>query len=246
VRGDVDANLEQHLRLIRLAAEHRAELLVFPELSLTGYELDLAADLAFSPDDTRLTPLRDLSTACAMTLIVGAPVRLESRLFIGALILSPDRTVDVYTKHHLGAFSADVNPGGAVPPAEATVFHAGTLNPLLPVGRRSAAVAVCADSFRPSHPQAASERGANTYLASMFNIPAELTSATANLAAYAVKYSMVVVLANFGGPSGGLPSGGGSAIWTDQGERLAQLDASGAGIVVATETADGWRGRAVE
>ena len=39
VRGDVEANLAQHVRLVRVAAEEKAQVLVFPELSLTGYEL---------------------------------------------------------------------------------------------------------------------------------------------------------------------------------------------------------------
>lgn len=39
VAGDVQANLDEHLRLARLAAEEGAQVVVFPELSLTGYEL---------------------------------------------------------------------------------------------------------------------------------------------------------------------------------------------------------------
>jgi hypothetical protein len=79
IRGDVDANVERHLRLVHIAAAERAQVLVFPELSLTGYELDLAADLAFSPRDLRLTPLVEAAAASSVTLIVGAPVRMGSR-----------------------------------------------------------------------------------------------------------------------------------------------------------------------
>ena len=61
-RGDVEANLEGHSRLIHAAAEGQARVLVFPELSLTGYELDLADDLAFSENDPRLTPLVELAS----------------------------------------------------------------------------------------------------------------------------------------------------------------------------------------
>ena len=65
------------------------------------------------------------------------------------------------------------------------------------------------------------------------------------LATYASKHSMAVVFANFGGPTGGLPSGGRSAIWSETGELLVQLDASGAGLAVALETDDGWQAKAV-
>jgi predicted amidohydrolase len=244
-RGDVDANRAEHLRLVRMAAEEGAELLLFPELSLTGYELDLAEALAFAPRDARLGPLVDAAAAFAMTLIPGAPVRVDGRLHLGAFILAPDGSVGLYTKHHLGAFPASANPGGPVPPAEATVFQAGTLNPLVRLGDHTAAVAVCADTGRPSHPQQAAERGADTYLASMFVIPADLASDVRNLSAYALRHSMAVVLANHGGPTGGLPSAGSSAIWSPAGERIAQLGTEGAGVVVAREDGGRWHGSAI-
>jgi len=56
---------------------------------------------------------------------------------------------------------------------------------------------------------------------------------------------MTVVLANFGGPSGGFASAGGGAIWSERGERLAQLGSAGAGVVVAIESHAGWRARTI-
>ena len=245
VRGDVDANIAQHVRLARAAAEEQAQLLVFPELSLTGYELDLADDLAFSEDDPRLAPLRETAASCSMALIVGAPVRIGSRLHIGAFILSPDRTVALYTKHHLGAFPDTASCDGIVPPAEATVFHPGDRNPLVRFGGHIAAVAVCADTGRPSHPRQAAERGATTYLASMFIIPSEFERETARLRAYAAEHSMAVAFANYGAPTGGLDSAGRSAIWSQEGELLAELPAAGAGVAVAVEGPSGWRSRTI-
>jgi hypothetical protein len=55
---------------------------------------------------------------------------------------------------------------------------------------------------------------------------------------------MAVAFGNFGEPSGGLASGGHSAIWSETGERLVQLEATGAGVAVAAETDSGWRARA--
>ena len=245
IRGNVDANLEQHVRLVHVAAEDLVQVLVFPELSLTGYELDLANDLAFSKSDPRLAPLIEAASSHSMILIVGAPVRIESRLHIGAFIVSPDGTVGLYTKQHLGAFSTSASCDGIVPLAEATVFHPGSQNPLVRFDGNTAAVAVCADTGRPSHSREASDRGARTYLASMFIIPSELERETANLRASAVQHSMTVALANYGGPSGGLASGGGSAIWSKKGELLVQLEATGAGVAVAIESHAGWRAKTI-
>jgi predicted amidohydrolase len=245
IRGDVAANLEEHARLVRVAAEEQVQLLLFPELSLTGYELDLVEGLAFSRSDPRLAPLVEASESCCMTLVVGAPVRVGSRLHVGALIVSPDGGIGVYTKHHLGAFPPSASCDGTVPPAEKTVFQPGDLDPLVRFGRHTAAVAVCADVGRPAHPQRAADRGATTYLASMFVIRSDLKRETDTLRAYAVQHSMTVVFANFGGPSGGLVSGGRSAIWSERGERIVELEAVGRGIAVASEGPSGWRAEAI-
>jgi predicted amidohydrolase len=242
IRGDVGANLEQHVRLAHAAAEAQAQVLVFPELSLTGYELDLAGDLAFSERDRRLTPLLEVASSRSIILIAGAPVRAGPRRHIGAFILYPDGTVEVYTKQHLGAFSSSASCDGVVPPAEASFFRPGDRNPLVRLGGTTAAVAVCADTGRPSHPRQAAERGAKAYLASMFVIPSEFERETGNLSTYAARHAMAVAFANYGGPSGGLASGGRSAIWSPTGELLVQLGKSGAGVAVATEDQAGWRG----
>ena len=53
ILGDVEANLELHLKIVEEAAESGVELLVFPELSLTGYRLrDLAFSVAHEPTPT--------------------------------------------------------------------------------------------------------------------------------------------------------------------------------------------------
>jgi predicted amidohydrolase len=245
VKGNVQANLDEHLRLARLAAAVEARVVVFPELSLTGYEIGLADALAFSEDDPRLSPLLDTAASHSLILIAGAPVRLGPRLHIGAFILGPDRTTELYTKHRLGAFGPSASCDGIVPPAEATVFQPGDRNPLVRFGDNVAAVAVCADIGRPSHPQQAADRGAKIYLASMFVIPSEIDEEVTRLTRYAAQHSMMVALANFGSPSGGLASAGRSAIWSETGELLVQLETNGAGIAVVTETPQGRRTRTV-
>jgi predicted amidohydrolase len=245
VKGDVNANLDEHLRLTELAASEGAQIILFPELSLTGYEMGLASELAFSEHDSRLAPLIDAAESYAMTLIVGAPVRIGTRLHLAAFILGSDRTSTVYTKHRLGAFGESARRDGTVPPAEATVFQPGDRSPLVRFGGNSAAVAICADIGRESHPQQAADRGAKTYLASMFVIPSDFEGDSARLSVYARRHSMTVALANFGSPTGGLAAAGRSSIWSEKGDLLVQLNPTGAGVAVATETSNGWRSKTV-
>ena len=243
MKGNVATNIDEHMRLARMAASEGAEIVVFPELSLTGYEIGVARDLAFSEQDQRLFPLVEAAAMAGIIMIVGAPVRLGSRLHIGAFILYPERTTALYTKHRLGAFPESARCDGIVPPAEATVFQPGDRNPLIQFGANTAAVAVCADIGRPSHPQHAAERGANTYLASMFVIPSEYDGDATKLQRYAVTHSMMTALANFGSATGGLAAAGRSGVWSQEGELLVQLPPQGAGIAIATETDNGWRVR---
>lgn len=245
VPGDVDANVAEHLRLARAAAREGAQVLVFPEMSLTGYELELARGLAFERDDARLAPLAEAAEVYSLTMVVGAPVRIESRLHIGAFILSPGGAAGLYTKQRMGAFDEGASRDGVVPPPEANFFQPGELNPLVRFGGNTAAVAVCADTGRPSHAEAAKARGAEIYLASMFVIPSEFERETANLIEYAARHSMVVAFANYGGPSGGLASAGRSAVWSERGELLVQLPRAGAGVAVASESESGWRCKTV-
>lgn len=59
VGGDVSANIEIHLNAVKKAYSLGISYLVFPELSITGYEPKLSKQLAFSKNDPRLVPLQE-------------------------------------------------------------------------------------------------------------------------------------------------------------------------------------------
>jgi NAD+ synthase (glutamine-hydrolysing) len=104
--GDVDANLEKHLALAQEAAQAGADLLIFPELSLTGYVLqDIAADVArpASESDSVFKPL--LEASHALDLVVGF-VESDSRyrFYISAAYLSAGEIVHVHRKVHLPTY----------------------------------------------------------------------------------------------------------------------------------------------
>lgn len=242
--ADLSANLAQHLELAGRAADAGAGLVLFPELSLLGYELEQAAELACVPGDERLAPLRELAAARRLTLVAGAPLRRAGRLELAAFVLEPGRERH-YTKRHLGAFPPAVNPGGPLPPGEASVFSPGELDPELALAGRPLRLAICADTGRPTHPAEAAARGAELYLASVFFTPGERSQEERKLAGIAAAHGLLVAAANFGGPSGGLPAAGGSAVWAPGGELLARLPARGPGLLLAEERDGAWRAEAL-
>src|SRR3546814_405205 len=154
IPGDVHANLIHHQRFMHAAAEQNVQLLVFPELSLTGYERGLAAELAILPEDGVLQPLRDLARELGLTAVVGMPLRLSAGtpVLIGALVLRADGSLGVYTKQHLH-------------PGEEVAFVPGHGGSMLVMGSDHIALAVCADFSHARHAAAAAEQCAKLYAA---------------------------------------------------------------------------------
>ena len=96
--GDVDENIEKHLEYIKKASDQGCSLIIFPELSLTGYALgDGAAELAIRADDSSLDPLLEKSED--ISICVGA-VEYSSDYFIynSSFFLESGRALNVYRK----------------------------------------------------------------------------------------------------------------------------------------------------
>ena len=104
--GNVEANLEKHLDLARQAQSAGADLLIFPELSLTGYVLqDLASTVAHHPvpEDPIFGPLLDASQK--LDMVVGCVDEdVRSRFDIAAAYLSRGKVVHVHHKFYLPTY----------------------------------------------------------------------------------------------------------------------------------------------
>lgn len=235
--------MRQHLQLVEVASAEAVSLLVFPELSLTGYELAASARQAFELDDPRLRPLVAAARVHDMTLVVGAPLRAPTGLHIAAFVVAPSGDVQVYTKHHLGAFRPEDHPGGAVPPSEHAFFEAGTVNPIIAWRGHRLALSICADSAYPDHAQRAAERGASLYLSCQFAIAAHMAFKMSWLKEAARRHALTVVFANYGGPTGGLEAAGGSCVRSADGNAVVRLCEKGVGLAIGWEDATGWHGK---
>ena len=102
--GHFEANLARHHALLEEARAGGADLVVFPELGLTGYQLqDLAAEVAVRLDDRRVADL------AAATRGLSAVVSLveesaDHRLFIAALLLEDGEIRHVHRKLYLPTY----------------------------------------------------------------------------------------------------------------------------------------------
>ena len=104
--GDVQANLEKHLSLLADAQKRGADLVVFPELSLTGYVLqDLVPSVAHRPtdDDPVFKPL--LEASHDLDLVVGfVDEDARHRFYIASAYLSGGKVLHVHHKVYLPTY----------------------------------------------------------------------------------------------------------------------------------------------
>ncbi len=233
VPGDVPANLEGHLRFCDIAAEHGVRLLVFPELSLTGYEPTLARANALTTDDPVLHPLRLVAETARMTVVAGAPVMgAGDELHLAALVFRPDGSVHTYAKEHLHA-------------GEERFFVRGRGGLTLPVADATVALAICADTTHPEHPASAAARGATVYAAGVLITEDGYACDTAQMEQYAREHRMAVLMANHGAPTGGWVPAGKSAIWSEDGGLVAASPGTDEALVIASRRDGVWSGAVV-
>jgi NAD+ synthase (glutamine-hydrolysing) len=104
--GDVKSNLDLHLRQIEEAADKGVELLIFPELSLTGYQLqDLAFEVAIAPSPQDPIFSRLLDASRDLDLVVGF-VEADRRqsFYIACAYLSGGDLVHLHRKVYLPTY----------------------------------------------------------------------------------------------------------------------------------------------
>lgn len=102
--GQLEANLARHHELIAEARGGGADLVVFPELGLTGYLLqDLAAEIALRLDDPRLAELAS-ATGGLSAVVSFVEESADHRLFIAAALLEDGRIRHVHRKLYLPTY----------------------------------------------------------------------------------------------------------------------------------------------
>jgi predicted amidohydrolase len=198
VKGDIEANLVNHKKAIELAASHGAKMIIFPELSLTGYEPELANALATDKDEERFNDLQQVSDERNIEIGAGIPIRSGKGILIGMIIFQPFQPRQTYFKQYLH-------------PDEEPYFMKGPSQKVLEGINDHIALAICYEISVPEHVRRAHENGAKIYVASVAKTVDGIEKAFGTLAATAKKYSMVVLVSNCVGECEGKEAGGRSA-----------------------------------
>lgn len=220
--GDPEANLEKHLEYAGEAKAAGAELLVFPELSLTGYALqDLATSVAHHPthDDPIFAPL--IETSKDLDLVVGfVDEDQRHRFYIAAAYLSGGEVVHIHHKVYLPTYGLF---------DEGRFFAWGDSVRAFDTRLGRVGIAICEDFWHASPPYILWIDGADIFIFTSASPGRGLTSEPKLESArwveqinraYANLFTSFVVHSNRTGYEDGLNFWGGSTVFDPNGDNL--------------------------
>jgi predicted amidohydrolase len=215
--GDVKANAA---RVVDTLRRERAELVVFPELFLSGYAMrDGWAACALDMDSPVVA---DLSAACrdtGKTLVVGTPFRARARgvLHNSLLLFTPDGNVQRYDKVYLPTFSLF---------EEDQFFQEGSRLPVYDVTLGGEKVrlglTVCYDLFFPEVPKALALKGADVIVCASASPSPSRIHFESVFPARAVETTCHLLYTNLVGPQDAATFWGGAQAWSAKGGLIAK------------------------
>ncbi len=219
VKGDIQRNIDNHKKLIDTAVSNGADMVIFPELSLTGYEPILAKELATDQDDSRFAVFQNISNARQITIGVGAPTKNNTGICISIILFQPHKARQTVSKKYLH-------------PDEEEFFISGQSFPNLKIKKTNVALAICYELSVPEHAQKAFKSGAEIYIASVAKSASGVKKAAKRLSDIANKYSMTVLMSNCVGQSDNFESAGKTSVWNHKGLLVGQLDNTNEGMII--------------
>ncbi len=224
IRGNIAANIDAHRKFIELGLTLHADAIFFPELSLTGYEPELAKNLATNQNDIRLDIFQETSNINNIIIGLGIPTATNSHIRISMILFEPNKPRQTYSKQQL---HSDEYP----------YFENGVEQVIIKTNDKNIAPAICYESLQPTHVEMAHQLGANIYLASVAKSAKGVEKAYAYYPKIAKQYKMPVLMANYVGFCDNFLCDGQTAVWTKEGILLGQLDNKTEGLLIFdTET----------
>lgn len=217
--GDLTRNRTKHLHFCQKAATHGADFVLFPELSLSGYEPALAAQCAVTLEPTQWHDFQCLSDQSRLTIAIGVPLKQMQGIEIALLIFQPHQPLQHYSKHYLHA-------------SEEAYFVPGEVQQDIMTISEPIALAICYELSVPAHAEAAFNRGATIYLCSVMKEACDMPRTVPRLIDIATTYQRPVAMVNSVGTAHGATCCGQTSVWDNQGRCLTKLDDQQEGLLL--------------
>lgn len=225
VIGDVDTNTEKHIEYVKLARKEQVDLLVFPELSLTGYNLRHTAwEVAIDYNDDRLKVIADESGQ--MITVVGfIELGFAAQIHNTAVALRGGDSIYLHRKLNLPNYGM-LDEGKLYTPGR----HLETFSLQSPW---HSSVLICSDVWNPALVHLSVVSGATVLIiptnSAYFTVSSDFCNPTSwemTLKFYAMMYGIPIIMANRIGEEEGYKFWGGSMI-VNPGGRTEQVAKQG-------------------
>ena len=223
-KGEIQLNIENHLKCIERAIGLNTDLIVFPELSITNYEPELANKLATHVDDTIFNPFQELADKHQITIGIGMPTKAANGINISILIFQACKKRLVYSKQMLHS-------------DELPYFVGGDNQVFLHIKGKKIAFGICYETLQREHFVHAKEHNADIYIASVAKPDRGTDKAYLHFPSISKEFQTPILMCNSIGYADNFLSNGLSSVWNKRGELIGQLDTMRQGLLIYdTET----------
>lgn len=219
IKGKLTVNLDHHLEIIENARGLNLDLIIFPELSLTGYEPTMVHKTALKMEDPIMNPFQKIANSNAINIAIGVPLKSESGTTISAIIFQPHKARLLYSKRLLHD-------------DELPFFIPGQQQPQLTFEDYKIAFGICYETLHREHFEAAFKKHPDCFIASVSKPEKNLNEAFIHFSKMAKAFSTPILMVNSIGPSDNFISKGQSAVWNSKGELLNKLNSYQEGLLV--------------
>lgn len=218
-KGYIQWNIENHLEFVERAINLKADLIVFPELSITNYEPDLAKELATEIESNIFNPFQETSNKNEITIGIGMPTKATDGINISMLIFQPNKERTVYSKQMLHS-------------DELPYFVCGKNQFFLTINGVKIAIGICYETLQREHFLNAKDQRIDIYVASVAKPDGGIEKAYKHFPQIAKEFNTPILMSNSVGHCDNFMSVGQSAVWNKKGVLIEQLDAKNQGFLI--------------
>lgn len=218
-KGDIKRNKEAHLKLIKKAVKEGVDAIFFPELSITGYEPELAKLLATTQNNALFDVFQQISDKSSIVIGIGVPTPSKNGICISTVVFQPMKPRVTYSKQHLHI-------------SEMPYFVKGNTPLFITLKNQKIALAICYELSVSSHSKCAYANGTSIYVACTVNTFDGVTKDINHLAKIAKNYKLTVLMSNCVGQTGNYNCAGKSSVWNSSGKLVRQLNSINEGVLI--------------
>lgn len=186
-----------------------ADIIVFPELSITNYEPTLATDLAIDITDARFSVFEELSDKNNITIAMGVPLKQPKGTLISLLIFKPNKKRSFYAKQILHE-------------DELPYFISGTEQVYNTIKKEKLAFAICYESMIEAHFLNTFKNNSSIYITSVAKNEEGVVKGYSHYKYLSATYKTTIIMVNAIGKADTFINAGQSCVFKN-GQEILQL-----------------------